>query len=44
MEKTFDFDHFESRLPWGQVKWSQLNWKRLLEPKTFCPPGLQIWI
>ena len=21
MEKTFDFDHFESRLPWGQVKW-----------------------
>ena len=37
MEKTFDFDHFESRLPWGQVKWEPAELEKTFGTQDVLP-------
>ena len=35
--KTFDFDHFESRLPWGQVKWEPAELEKTFGTQDVLP-------
>ena len=37
MEETFDFDHFESRLPWGQVKWDPAELEKTFGTRDVLP-------
>ena len=37
MEETFDFGHFESRLPWGQVKWDPAELEKTFGTRDVLP-------